>query len=235
MIEMKHIGLKSAATLFAALVVMSLAAASPARAELITLSYANANVATQGTGPYGQLNITFDSSCSTSTCNTFDVTATGLNGFVFGDHGIVALNLNSLAGNFTSIVSSSITLTQGNGNEDGFGSGTSAFTNFNLNDGAGFSTTGYPSFSFVFTTQNAVTLADLLTPNGIGVEAAAHMALGTNTACTGFVGNAVGNSASGTVTNSACTTNVPEPGSLGLLGTALACLGVIGYLHRKRA
>src|SRR6266481_8017125 len=56
------------------------------------LTVANGNLATQGPGPYAFYDIhTVDS-------NTFTVTATGENNFVFGAVGVFALNLSTAAG-----------------------------------------------------------------------------------------------------------------------------------------
>jgi len=155
---------------------------------------------------------------------TFTVTATGLNGFVFGDHNIIGLNL-ATTGTLIAGSGTISPLTQSAaGNVDGFGT-----FNFILDDGPGFSSS-YSSFSFSFTTSVAETLASLLTTTGNGknADAVAHMALATNTACTGFAANTGANPQSGTSENAACA-SVPEPGTLVLLGSGLASVaGLFG-------
>src|SRR5262249_34086702 len=186
---------------------------------VICLNHANPNLATQGSGPYGEFTITAVSTTS------YKVVATGLNSFVFGDSSILGLNLNtSVTGAGTLTAQAGFTQAKA-GNVDGFGS-----FNFLVDDGPGFSSP-LSTFTLNFTTANAATLATLLTPNGAPNNATgvAHMALSTNTACTGFASDGINNG--GTSDNSACTTVVPEPATLLLVGTLLAGLG---YISRQR-
>src|ERR1051326_74915 len=105
----------------AALVVgAAIVAAPPARADITgELTVANANLATQGAGPYASYDISGVGGGTTFT--QFEVTVTGENGFVFGDHFIVDLNVSSGAGTIA-LFSSSISPFSfgGSGNVDGF-------------------------------------------------------------------------------------------------------------------
>src|SRR6266852_2279564 len=192
---------------------------SNARADTATfnLPVANANLLTQGTGPYASVTIT-------GSGTSWSVTATGLNGFVFGDGGVFALNLSTAAGTGTFVSGAGLAQTAA-GNEDGFGS-----FNFRLNDGSGFSTP-LASLSFTFTPSGSVsTVAALLSttlPN-----AAAHMALATNTACTGFAANG-GTSGAADTPNPACVSGgVPEPSSAALLFVGAMLIGGTYLLRR---
>jgi hypothetical protein len=199
-----------------------------ARADSITetLGVANPNLATQGSGPYGT--VTISGVGTGTTFMEFEVTATGSNNFVFGDSSILGLNLSTAAGTGTLCETNggncttgapSITLTQAAaGQVDGFGN-----FNFVVDDGAGFSSPS-STFTFDFTTSNAVTAANLLTLNSDNADKVAHMALATNTACTGFAANTGATKPSGSPDNSACTSVVPAP----LIGHGVLVLLAIG-------
>src|SRR6266849_10169691 len=185
------------------LLAFGLSSSARADSETITLSVANPNLATQGAGPYATVTI---SGSGTS----WSVTATGLNGFVFGDSSVFGLNLSSAAGTGTlgaSPTPSSLTQTSA-GVVDGFGN-----FNFVLNDGAGFSSP-FSSLSFTFTTTGSLSgVAGLLALNSDNADVVAHMALSTNTACTGFAANTGATKPTGSPDNSACVSGVPEPSS----------------------
>lgn len=201
---------------------------SIAQAEVITLDVANANLATQGSGPYGQYDITKTGDYS------FQVVATGLSGFVFGNSHVVGLNITSDAGTVTFGSASNCLLAGGSttcgffgqinaGQVDGFGT-----FSFVVDDGNGFSNGGYEHFTFTFTTANNISLDDLLVANGRGATAVGHLALATNTACTGYAADS--GTSSGGIDNGACV-STPEPGSMTLL--ALGLLGLVGAVNRK--
>src|SRR5579862_165809 len=103
-----------------------------ARADSFNLTVANANLATQGAGPYATFTFTFTAMNGGGT--DVSVTANGLNGFVFGDHEIIDLNLSSGAGTVSNFSGTGLTLATGSNQVDGFGN-----FNFILNDGNGFS------------------------------------------------------------------------------------------------
>ena len=191
------------------------------------LTVANPDLATQGPGPYASYTITGIGTGPTFT--EFEVTASGLNGFVFGDGGVFALNLNTtdtgagaLCANNTQAgcttggpSPSDLTLTSA-GNEDGFGS-----FDFKLNDGSGFSSP-VSSLTFDFTTAMAVSGANLLLATSEGASVAGHMALSTNTPCSGFAAN--GGTSSDTPSGNPACTAVPAP----VIGHGLLVLLAIG-------
>jgi len=210
----------------AALALMGPAAHANVVLPTYNLTVANPDLATQGSGPYASVSITGIGAAPATTFREFEVTATGLNNFVFGDSSVFNLNLSSAAGAGTLCLTNgglcttgapSITLTQASAvnNVDGFGP-----MNFQLNDDPGFSTP-HSSLTFDFTTANAVAVTALLSPNSNNTDTVAHMALSTNTACTGFAGD--GNKPTGSSTNSSCTA-VPAP----LIGHGVVVLLAIG-------
>jgi len=218
----------------AALALMGSGAHADFIATPFNLTIANANLATQGPGPYASVTISgigAQGTTSSTTFNEFEVTTTGLNNFVFGDGGTFALNLSTGAGAGTLCTTPTHTgcttplpthtVTQTSGNEDGFGS-----FNFALDDGSGFSSP-FSSLTFDFTTANLVTVGGLLTgtsgPGSTGATAAAHMALSSNTGCTGFVGNA-GTQGMGTNDNPTDCHAVPAP----VIGHGVLVLLAIG-------
>jgi len=215
--------LAGAAALGAVALTGTLAYAAPITG---TLNIANANLATQGSGPYASYTITGVTGNDSTGFTEFHVTASGLNGFVFGDSNVFNLNLsttgtlclNDMQSGCTTGAPSPTDLTQtAAGNADGFGS-----FNFSLNDGSGFSPNSvFSSLSLDFTTA-AVTEENLLTSNGTATVAA-HMALGSNLNCTGFAGNG-GTQGMGTNDNPGNCSAVPAP----VIGHGLLVLLAIG-------
>src|SRR5262249_6080338 len=150
-----------------------------------------------------------------STFTSWKVEATGQNNFVFGDHQILDLNVASGAGTVSNLqvvaflpsTTSGIFSLGGSGNVDGFG-----VFSVTIDDGSGFSAP-YTSFTLTFSTGSAVTVGNLLTATGQGAKIAAHMALATNLACTGYAGDG-GSSTSTSTDNPSCVVSTPEPNSL---------------------
>jgi len=209
------------------LLAFGLSSSARADSETITLSVANPNLATQGAGPYASVVISL-------TGSTVTVTATRDDNFVFGDSSVLGLNLSSAAGTvsgFSSISPTTLTLVTSppsTSNVDGFGS-----FNFVVNDGPGFSSP-LTSLSFSFNISGTLSgVASLLALNSDNADVVAHMALATNTACTGFAANTGATKPTGSPDNSACVSGVPEPSSAALLFVGAMLIGGT-YLLRRR-
>jgi hypothetical protein len=180
------------------------------------LTVANPNLATQGAGPYATVDIT-------GSGTSWHVSATRLDNFVFGDGNIFDINIASGTATLLTASCSFSPCSQDTtpGAVDGFGT----FT-LKVDDGAGFSSP-LTSLSFDFTTS--VSFADvsaLLLPNNTGAFIAAHMALATNTACTGFAANTGATAPTGTPDNSSCVSQVSEPAAVFLLGLGVIAIAV---------
>jgi hypothetical protein len=196
-----------------------------AHADSITyqLSVANPDLFSQGAGPYGSVIVSSVGSAGTQ----WSVSATGLNNFVFGSVGAIALNVNlANAGSVTLASTPACSMSPCSqasaGNNDGFGTYT-----LKVNDGPGFSSGGYSSVTFQFTTSNAISgglVSNLLVANDHGATVSAHMALASNTGCTGYAANVGKNDASGPTQSAPCV-STPEPNSLATGG-----IGVLGLL-----
>jgi hypothetical protein len=195
------------------------------------LSVGNGSIAATGSGPYGTITITGVGSGPTFT--SWKVAASSSTGYVYGDHNIVDLNVASGAGNVTNLQvtafapstnSGSFSIdTTGGDNVDGFGT-----FSLRISDGNGFSAP-YTSFTLTFNTANAVTLSNLLGANGQGARVAAHIAPASNTACTGYAGDA--GTSTDTTVDSNCTPT-PEPNSLVLL-FASGLFGLLVLVGRR--
>jgi hypothetical protein len=206
------------------LTLLAFAVAPTAQADSIIyqLSVANPDLSSQGAGPYGSVTI----SNVDLTGKLWSVTATGSNGFVFGSVGAMALNVNIANAGIVSLSGGTCSMSpcaqDVAGHNDGFGT-----FSFIVNDGPGFSTGGYTSVSFQFTTANAISgnlVSNLLIANSNGSTVSAHMAPTSNTGCTGYAADAGRNDASGPTQSAPCVAT-PEPNSL-----ATAGIGMIGLL-----
>jgi hypothetical protein len=215
----------------------ALALAVPtASADTFTSSINTPNSAISGfTGPYGTVTVT----TSGPNVNTATVTFTSLtnsgNIYLFGDGGSVDVNVNATSSTVSGITGSNAGTNftpgpwtaAGSGNVDGFG-----VLNQTIDSFDGF-TSSSDKISFTLTDNSGTwaSAAAVLTPNANGVDAAAHIfvtsspANGNNGAlATGFAGEGPGN-----------IVITPEPGSLALLGTALAGLGFFSRRRRRSA
>jgi hypothetical protein len=224
----------------AAMLVLS---GSAAYADIFTSPLNQGNSALGGNANYGSVQVNLTS----PTTATITFTSNTAAGDMFGDSGIVGVNINAtsftisgLTGSNSLITSPSDVLTNstwlsneptpGAGNEDGFGSFNASFKQF---DGFDYSLTTI-SFTVTDTSGTWASASSVLSNNGNGFDAAAHI----------FVCNSVSNCTSASVTGFAAELAsggtvsggggpVPEPGSIFLLGTAL--LGLTGVFRKKLA
>jgi hypothetical protein len=209
--------MRRALVLMAALLTFSVA--KPASADTFQLTVANADLASQGAGPYADVTIT-------GSGTSWKVEATGLSGFVFGASNI--FNIDVASGTASLVVGScsfSPCSDGGPGNVSAFGT-----YELTVNDGPGFSGGGYSSISFNFTTSTS--FANVGAMLGDSPNIAAHMALSTNTACTGFAADGAGGSSPGTVSAECLPT--PEPGTLVLLGAGLFSTASAAFVRRRK-
>ena len=192
----------------------------PAGAHLFTLSNPNTALSTY-TGPYGYVDISLDGLGSTAT-----ITFTATSGFLFGDGGTVAVNVNGGLGAIVAPTAANIVtdaafkeFSTGNGNEDGFGS----FT-LSINDDDGYTKAlGSVVFTLTKATGTWSSINDVLAPNEGESSVAAHIFVeGDGGALlTGFAADG----------NQLPPQSIPDGGStIALLGFAF--LG-IGALRKK--
>ncbi len=166
------------------------------------------------TGPYGSVQVDLNTLGTIAT-----ITFTANSGFLFGDSGIAGVNVNATTFTVGNLSANLTSPTVGSGNEDGFGSFNVSIKNM---DGEGDAVSSL-SFTVTDTSGTWANAADVLTGNGSGYVAAAHI----------FVQNANGTVAVATGYAADNTPSVPDGGAtIALLG-----FGLVGmdFLRRRLA
>jgi hypothetical protein len=203
--------------------------APPASADTFTFDLGSPNTAISGfAGPYASVLV--DLTSPTTATITFTSLTNAGNIYLLGDGGTVDVNVNATSWTLSGITGSNAGTgftpgpwsDGGSGNVDGFGDFNQTIDSFD-----GF-THSSDTISFTLTNTGGTwaNAASVLTPNGDGADAAAHI----------FVTSSPANAANGALATGfaagpGTTIPSPEPSSLSMLG--IGVLGLLGFARRR--
>jgi hypothetical protein len=216
-------------TIVSLLVALLLTRPTPVLADTFTSTLDTGNSAISGfTGPFGTVSV--DLTSSTMATITFTSLTNGGNIYLFGDGGTVDVNINATSFTLGTITGSNAGTgftpgpfsDGGSGTVDGFG-----VFNQTINSFDGFThSSDTVTFTVTDTSGTWASASNVLTPNGDGFDAAAHIFV------TAFPADAAnGAIATGFAAESGGTVTAPEPSSMLLLGMGILALAV---LRKKR-
>ena len=173
-------------------------------------------------GPFGTVCVTLTNGGASA-----QIVFTAISGFLFTDGGSIAANGNFTFASVTGNCPSGTYTNSKNTQEDGFG-------NFTVAIDSGDSSSDSQSTTIILnvtksTSGTWASAADVLTDNGSGYDAAAHIYVARSGTGTGLTGYAAESTGGGTIVGS-----VPEPSSIVLFGgVALAIVNVARKRHAR--